>query len=716
MIKIISEFTLGDMYIRYISDENKNVGIILVPAGMEKRIVEDKNKIVEHNDENIDELVNDKNCTIEPLVQVKILGDDYPDGWSHGHTMRNGESVRKLNYDSQDVAEDKNSITILTVLKADSGHIAEHKLVWNKNYLSMELETTYKNNGSEDILLEMLSSFSLGGITPFEAGEAPNTLFVHRLRSKWTSEGRLETIPVADLQLEPAWLHHGVQCERFGQIGSGPVRKFFPFAAVEDIKNNVIWGVQLACASSWQIEFYRRCNGLSISGGIADYEFGHWLKKLKPGEKLQSPKAYISVAKGDIDNISQRLVSVQELKLSQRNNGEEELPVMFNEFCSTWGNPSHDKIMRMVEALKGKGIKYFVIDGGWYADKDKSWETNIGDWDVSGERFPEGLKKTITIIKEAGMVPGIWFELEICTRGAVAFRMKDHLLHRNGIIITTGDRRFWDMKDPWVVSYLSKKVIDFLKEYKFGYLKIDYNENIGIGCDGAESFGEELRQQILASQDFIMKIREEIPEIVIENCSSGGHRLEPSMMGIADIGLSSDAIILKELPIIAANLHRAILPRQSIVFATVRKDDTSQKLVYSLAGTFLGRMCISGDVSELNDGQWQLVDESIEFYKKIVPVIKNGFSYRYGPKVDSYRFPEGWQAVFRVTENIDKAIMVIHTFAGKLPEKIDIKLPIKLDLKVKSIFADRNVDVSIKDGIFTCPLSSNYQAIAVYME
>ncbi|MEG2584654.1 MAG: alpha-galactosidase, partial [Oscillospiraceae bacterium] len=119
-------------------------------------------------------------------------------------------------------------------------------------------------------------------------------------------------------------------------------------------------------------------------------------------------------------------------------------------------------------------------------------------------------------------------EMEIVGRNAKAFHMTEHLLKKDGVVITTGDRRFWDMTDPWVIEYLSNKVIKLLKECGFGYLKVDYNDNIGIGCDGAESLGEGLRTRVLGSQAFFRKIKAEIPDLVIENCSSGGHRLEPS--------------------------------------------------------------------------------------------------------------------------------------------------------------------------------------------
>lgn len=88
-------------------------------------------------------------------------------------------------------------------------------------------------------------------------------------------------------------------------------------------------------------------------------------------------------------------------------------------------------------------------------------------------------------------------------------------------------RRFWDMRQEEVISYLEDKVVGILKRYGFGYLKIDYNDNIGIGCEGAESLGEGLRQSVEVSRRFFERIRRKIPELVIENCSSGGHRLKP---------------------------------------------------------------------------------------------------------------------------------------------------------------------------------------------
>jgi alpha-galactosidase len=239
--------------------------------------------------------------------------------------------------------------------------------------------------------------------------------------------------------------------------------------------------------------------------------------------------------------------------------------------------------------------------------------------------------------------------------------------------LTSGVRRFWDFRQEPVQEHLARKMIDLLRECGFGYLKIDYNETIGVGCDGAESLGEGLRAQIEAVQAFMARIRRELPDLVIENCSSGGQRNEPSMMALCSVASFSDTHECVQIPIIAANMHRIILPRQNLVWAVLRPQDDARRLYYSLAATLLGRMCLSGDITRLPESSQRIVDEAIAFYRLAVPVIKQGFSRRYGPAVANYAYPQGWQAV--VSTNTDYALVVVHTFGGELPPRIELPMP-----------------------------------------
>lgn len=61
-----------------------------------------------------------------------------------------------------------------------------------------------------------------------------------------------------------------------------PVNRYFPYLVLEDSVSDVFWGAQLMHNSSWQMEIYRKDDGAVMSGGLADREFGHWIKDIMP--------------------------------------------------------------------------------------------------------------------------------------------------------------------------------------------------------------------------------------------------------------------------------------------------------------------------------------------------------------------------------------------------------------------------------------------------
>ena len=294
MATILADYALGDISAQYWLDGVTGaVGLELIPQGWQ-----DKRQ--------------QKKQSVDPIIQLMIRGDAFPGGFANGHTLRGSASPGRFRYAEQRLDNESGALCILTVLRAEDGQELEHRLTYRAGSAGVEIDTAYHNLSSGEVTLEMLSSFCLGGLTPFLPGDAPNSLTVHRLRSKWSNEARLDSVSVEDLQLEPSWSGHGVASERFGQTGSMPVRKFFPFAAVEDTAHGVVWGAQLACPSSWQMELYRRDDGLCLSGGLADFDFGHWCKTVRPGERFAAPTAFLSVCHGDLDLLCSRLVSLQE--------------------------------------------------------------------------------------------------------------------------------------------------------------------------------------------------------------------------------------------------------------------------------------------------------------------------------------------------------------------------------------------------------------------
>lgn len=184
------------------------------------------------------------------------------------------------------------------------------------------------------------------------------------------------------------------------------------------------------------------------------------------------------------------------------------------------------------------------------------------------------------------------------------------------------------------------------------------------------------------------------------------------MMSVSDMASFSDAHECVEIPIIAAALHRLILPGQSQIWAVMQAKDSIRRINYSLINTFLGVMCISGDVLGLNDEQWAKVDEGVDFYREVRGVIRDGFTTFYGEMSKSWRHPEGWQALCRETED-GKTLAVIHTFAGKYPEKIT--LPVNASRILRTMDSEQNA-ITLENGQLTVELKADFEAIAVYLE
>lgn len=699
MIELLSQQILGDMTATYLIDRQlEAVELMITPTGIRLPAWEEKRQ------------------QVDSLLQLKVVGDAYPGAYAGGNTLRQSGSVSLLKYEKQYIEKEDGKTSVYTVFTYRDAAKAVHGLVYKKGSSHLESYVEFTNKGSKKLSLELLSSFSLGGITPFIPKDAPDSLKVHRLRSVWSMEGRLESRTMEELQLEPAWSGHAIRSERFGQAGSMPVNRYFPYLVLEDSVSDVFWGAQLMHNGSWQMEIYRKDDGAVMAGGLADRELGHWIKDIMPEETFVTPRAILSVCQGGgVDRISQRMTAALTESVNNGPEREQELPIIFNEYCTTWGSPSHQNIREIVDTIRGKGFSYFVIDCGWYKKEGIPWDIMMGDYEVSKELFPEGLEKTIKLIKEAGMKPGIWFEIENVGSASEIYQREEHLLKRDGEVLTTTTRRFLDMSDPWVREYLKEKVIHTLQKYGFEYMKIDYNDTIGIGCDGAESLGEGLRKNMEASVDFLKEIKEAVPGIILENCASGGHRLEPLMMSLTSMSSFSDAHECEEIPVIAANLHRAVLPRQSQIWAVIRREDSLKRIAYSICNTFLGRMCISGDVTQLSAEQWELIERGMDFYRKIAPIIKEGYTYRYGTEFTSYRNLKGWQGILRVSEN-GMAYALFHVFAVPSGTELRMKLPPEMKLEIQEIYSDEECRVSMREDCLCYEVTENKRAVAVLLD
>ncbi len=655
-MKLIHQVDCGDMTALYY-DIGGKVHFTLIPRGMEGEIPPHRAKL---NDSpacrGAVKAAGFDFPAVRPesMIQFKVMGDAYWDNFSAGATMRNSESTARLKQRSVSVFSDERGLEL------------RHLLTHTPGQPYIEVNTEITNLCGEAVTLEMLASFSLGLLSPFQPDDGGGRYRIHRWQSHWSSEGRHENRSAEELNLEMSWQGYGVRSLRFGQQGSMPVRGYFPQVAFEDTGKGVVWGAALAVTGSWQLEVSRASDFFNLSGGLVDREFGQWTKRLSPGETFRGPAAILSCVRGGVEELLPRLSAYQEADLPE---SEEELPVIFNEWCTTWGRPIPANLLPIAGKLRNRDIGYFVLDAGWFKS-DGDGLGGVGDWNIGEGNYPEGLAHFAGQLRDMGFTPGIWFEFEIATDDSKLYAAHpEWLLHQDGRVLRSGPRSFLDFRQREVIEYLNEKLIKMLKENRFGYLKVDYNAPTGFGCDGGDSQPEALREHLAAVEKFFHRLKTELPELVIEICSSGGHRLSPAWMRLASMGSFSDAHEGVEIPLVAANTAQLIPMRKNQIWAVLHPEDDENRLYYSLAAGMLGRLCLSGDIAELSDPQREIMFKAVEFYRLAAPLIRSGHTRVERHTGESYTHPTGYQ-VFRRSGKTHELI-VVHTFADA-PETIEI--------------------------------------------
>lgn len=654
MNKIINQYNFGDITASYILNSFDRAVLVITPNGKKCDLLSEKNNAAYDN---------------SSLAHLKL---NIHSTGIFSNTFKLCETVNELKFSGQTVLRDEKSITVITEEKSEKNYGIRHYLIWYLGERGFEAYTEFFNNSGAELELQYITSASLDALSPYLNDEGSKELVFHRFKTGWSMEGLHQENTLSELGLEQSWNNSG-ECIKFGAVGSRPVREYHPYAAVEDRKSGIAWGLYLAHNASWHMELSRTQTGVSLSIGLADIIDGMWSKRILNGENFFTPRAMMSAVTGGIAELSNSILSMRHKAIDAY--GEKNMEIAYNEFATTWGNPTEKTLIEAADILKRGKTKYLIMDAGWYNKPVGS----IGDWTVNKNSFPHGMKLYCDEIRRRGMIPGIWMEFECADKGTDMFSEK-----YDSTKLTIGGRviighningrleKIFDFRKKEVIKYFDEKVIGFLKNNGFGYLKIDYNVSTGAGVDGDDSYGENLRQHMEAVRNFIIKIKNEIPNIIIENCASGGCRLEPSIMDITAMSSVSDTHDVYEAAVVAANMHYLTPPRQNQIWATLRADFSKERFSYVISQGFLGRLCWSGNMTELSEIQLNKVFKAEEFYEKVSTIIKRGSSYIYRTDPCSFYSPSGTQAVVRYSDDERQALIVVHSF--KNMKSIEIKL------------------------------------------
>ena len=147
---------------------------------------------------------------------------------------------------------------------------------------------------------------------------------------------------------------------------------------------------------------------------------------------------------------------------------------------------------------------------------------------------------------------------------------------------------------------------------------MDYNIEPGIGTEvKADSFGDGLLQHERAYLVWLDGIFRKYPDLVIENCSSGGLRMDYAMLSRYSIQSTSDQEDFIQYSTIAANVPSGCTSEQAAVWSYPLRDGESEEAVFNMVNAMLSRIHQSGHLAELTPERFALVREGISYYKSI---------------------------------------------------------------------------------------------------
>ncbi|ONK11046.1 alpha-galactosidase [Streptomyces sp. MP131-18] len=553
-----------------------------------------------------------------PVVEVLALG--HGSGWSGRRSIETAVGARlRLRGHTRERDGDWHVLR-LDLHDAVSGITAVLRLSSPEGLPVVRAGTEIRNEGQEPVTLLAVSSFALGGLP------APGELELHWADNDWLAECRWRSAPLRDHLPD---LNRGVHEHdsrghfALGSRGSWSTDGHLPMGALTERTGGRCWLWQVESPCGWAWETGEREGGTYLAlHGPTDTEH-QWRERLSPGQSFRTQPAAVAMSEEGFDGALGALTGYRR-RVRRPHPDHRALPVIFNDYMNTLsGDPTTGKLLPLVDAAALAGAEYFVIDSGWYDDDAAGWWDSVGAWQPAASRFPgpRGIHEVLDRIRHHGMVPGLWLEPEVVgVRSPLAERLPDEaFFRRDGVRIREHGRHQLDLRHPAAASHLDETVDRLVGAWGVGYLKLDYNISVPPGTDGggAESPGAGLLGHARAYLDWLNAVLDRYPGLVIENCASGGMRMDGALLGVAQLQSTSDQQDHLRYPPIAAAAPTAVPPEQGAVWAYVQPEFGDEENAFILAGALLGRVHLSGRLDRMSPAQLGRVREAVGVYRSI---------------------------------------------------------------------------------------------------
>lgn len=362
--------------------------------------------------------------------------------------------------------------------------------------------------------------------------------------------------------------------------------------------------------------------------GINPFDFS-WL--LKEGETFQTPEAVMVYSSNGLGEMTETFHKLYRTRLCRGTFRDQVRPILINNWEATYFDFNSEKILEIARVGKELGIELFVLDDGWFGQRDND-KCSLGDWVVDKSKLPNGLKELVDQIRDMGMEFGIWFEPEMVSEDSDLYRKHpDWCLHVPNRPRTVGRNQLvLDLSRKDVCDHIIDALSNVLSSASISYVKWDMNRHmteIGSAALTAEQQRETAHRYMLGLYRVMEELTSRFPHILFESCSSGGGRFDPGMLYYMPQTWASDntdAVCRLKIqygtslvyPISTIGAHVSPSPNHQVGRVT----SLHMRGHVAMSGNLGYEM----DLTNLSEVEKQIIKQQIHLYKEIRPLIQFG--------------------------------------------------------------------------------------------
>ncbi|MCK5381657.1 MAG: alpha-galactosidase [Candidatus Latescibacteria bacterium] len=398
---------------------------------------------------------------------------------------------------------------------------------------------------------------------------------------------------------------------------------------------------------------------------------------MAPGETIRSPEMHLGHLFGDLDDCVQAMHTHLRRSVLLPQPSERPSPVIYNH----WGYQQHEMteegLCHEIDIASELGCELFIVDAGWFGNVGTKWGDTVGDW-TCGDRLPNGLEPVFDYARKKGLRYGLWMEAE--RAGLDSKVRREHpewIVKRYGKPIERGDL---DFSIPEAKQWLEETIAGVIERYDLDLFRLDYNTSpMEGGQNLIEGYLENnLWRSVEAIYEVYDNIRGRFPNLLMENCSSGGGRTDVGLMRYFHHTWVTDWQVAPRSFRIFNGMSMALPPEYvDRNFGSGQNSHTRADLDFQCRSCMFGHLTVCG-VHPLgatpNSEHIHRIKHHLEVYKNAIrPWQRTSRIYHHTPVFEGHD-PRGWGILELVSADRAQAVAGLFRLQGPAEREILLRL------------------------------------------